>query len=332
MDQPRPPVRERPLPELGGLPGVLALGLPAVALATLALAEAVGHTPWLAPLNAVLLASLVHGAAREAAKSLREGRPATGLREPFIEALAVPASALVTFTLHARLGLGSVAASSLVGLGASLGSKRFGAAAFCGSFVGMASPLAFETLGAVAASGTLAGATFAAARGSFDGYGGKLGTIALAGSLASAFFGRIELHSLVIPGWDLGLEIVAATTLGAVATFLIAGIPGMDAVRASSLVGLAAALALPALAGADRGATLALAAFTGSFVGMSQPKRLPGLFPVALAGGASGLVFLFALPWFGGAGGKLGASAFVATVATSHALFLAGQLRHERGK
>ncbi|MBN1241472.1 MAG: hypothetical protein JXA15_02050 [Spirochaetales bacterium] len=326
------PIAGYPVPKRPGLkffPGALAVGLTSAALATLALVEAVGHTPWLAPLQAAILALFVFGAAREVARILREGTAAPGFRKQAPEAIAVLAAALATFALHARLGLSSVAASSLVGFVASLASRRLGAAAFCGSFVGMASPLAYETFGAVAASGALAGLLFVAAFGSFDGFGGKLGTMALAGSLASAFFGRVELHSLVIPGWDLGLEVVAAASLGAVATVLLAKVPGIDAVRASSLAGLAAALFLPALAGGERGATLALAAFTGSFVGMSQPKRLRGIVPMTLAGAVSGLVFLFALPWFGGAGGKLGASAFVASVAVSSAPAVNGFRRAE---
>lgn len=86
-------------------------------------------------------------------------------------------------------------------------------------------------------------------------------------------------------------------------------------VPASAMVGLLCGLLLPVLHGPQLGTLLAIVAFCASFTGMSAPERLPTTIHVACAGLITGVVFLYASPYFDGAGGKLGTIAFGSSIA-----------------
>jgi hypothetical protein len=78
---------------------------------------------------------------------------------------------------------------------------------------------------------------------------------------------------------------------------------------ASGIVGVVAGLILPVLF-PEIGGTLAVMAICASFVGMSSAKHFPNALPLAVAGLFLGLIFIYSMPFLGGAGGKLGTMAF----------------------
>ncbi|TYT62771.1 hypothetical protein [Natrialba swarupiae] len=244
-----------------------------------------------------------------------------------IDALAVVVGAVVTFLASVSLGLGPVVASALVGVLAGVFVPRVAVPAYCGSFVGMASPSAFPSLEYVAAAGVISGIAYVATTESFDGVGGKLGTIALCGCLATVVLTGLEYGTPTAPQWGIAAVVVAVAVVAAVATLLASVRLELGAVVASGLVGVVAGVAFPAAGigvsalAPETASTLAAVAFCASFVGMSSVDRLSTA-GVAGAGGLSGLVFLAVTPAVTGAGGKLGTIAFVSCLAVLGALEL----------
>ncbi|THE65078.1 hypothetical protein D8Y22_07580 [Salinadaptatus halalkaliphilus] len=234
-----------------------------------------------------------------------------------VDALAVAAGGVVTYAISVAAGLGPVLASALVGLAVGLVAPRVAVPAYCGSFVGMASPAVFSLEG-VALAGTVAGLGFVATAESFDGVGGKLGTIALCGCLGAVALTGLEYGSPSPPAWELVGVVVPVAVAGAVATVFLSLRLELGAVVGSGLVGVLAGVGFPLLL-PGVGETLAAVAFCASFVGMSSAKRL-SVGHVAVAGGVSGLVYLAVTPAVTGAGGKLGTIAFVSCIAVIGAL------------
>lgn len=226
---------------------------------------------------------------------------------------AVFLGAVITFWMSVDLGLGAVIASSLVGIVVALGRKELGAPAFCGSFAGMASAEVFGHPQMLLA-GAISGALFVASKHVFNGFGGKLGTIAWAGTVLAAVIVRRPLLSEAVYAWNTGIAVVVYATVGAVLTFLLSHRYKAGPVLASGVVGLFAGLILPFAHGAEAGTLYAVAAFCGSFAGMSGLERFDRVVWMVPAGAVCGLILMYSAPFLGGAGGKLGTAAFGAVV------------------
>ena len=230
------------------------------------------------------------------------------------DALAVVAGAGLTYWFSVDAGLGPVLASASVGLAAGVAVPRVDSAAYCGSFVGMVSPAVFPELSLVLVAGVASAGLFVAARGAFDGYGGKLGTTALFGCLVAAAASGTAFAAGSSPAWGETVFVVPTAVIAAALTVVLGVRYGLGAVVASAVVGLLAGVGLPALF-PELGGTLALAAFCASFVGMVAPARIDGELRVGLTGAVSGLAFVALSPALAGAGGKLGTTAFVSCLA-----------------
>jgi len=235
-------------------------------------------------------------------------------RDDGADALAVAAAAGVTYVLSVHAGLGPVLASALVGVVAGLGRPSQAAGAYCGSFVGMVSPAVFPSVGPVVVAGSVAGVAFVAATESFDGFGGKLGTLALFGCLTTGLLTGVEYGTVAGGQWNRVVLTVPTAAGAAVVTTVLSSRDTFDAVLGSALVGLAAGLVLPVATPAV-GEHLATVAFCASFVGMSTRERVGGVLGMVIAGALCGLVFVVVAPAFVGAGGKLGTTAFISCVA-----------------
>lgn len=230
------------------------------------------------------------------------------------DAFAVVGGAGLTYWLSVDAGVGPVLASASVGLIAGVALPRVDSAAYCGSFVGMVSPTVFPDLSLVLVAGVASSGLFVAARGAFDGYGGKLGTTALFGCLVAAGLSGTAFAGGSSPAWAEAVIVVPTGAVAAALTVALGVRYGLGAVVASAAVGLVAGLALPALF-PTLGDTLALAAFCASFVGMVAPERIDGELRVGATGALSGLAFVALSPALAGAGGKLGTTAFVSCLA-----------------
>lgn len=231
--------------------------------------------------------------------------------------LAVTAAAGATRLLAVDAALGAVVASAFVGVAAGLTLRNTADAAYCGSFVGMVSTAVTPSLYWVLAAGAVAGGTFVAARGVFDGFGGKLGTTALAGCLVTVgAAGTSPADAAGLP-WNEAAVVALVAGVAALATALIGVRYGAGAVLGSALVGLGGGVVLPLVVGG--GSDLPAVAFCGSFVGMAAPERVGGWAGYGVAGAASGLVFVVGSPVLPGVGGTLGTTAFLACLAVAGA-------------
>ena len=110
----------------------------------------------------------------------------------------VSLGALLTYYISIDLKLGAVIAAGFTGTLASYlpnifrkstWIKRVPVAAYCGAFVGMTAPAVSSGYTFIIFSAFLTGALFVSAKNVFNGFGGKLGTIA---------FGGVALSSLIV--------------------------------------------------------------------------------------------------------------------------------------
>jgi hypothetical protein len=295
-------------------------GFVAVAAATVTLMYRAGVMAWpsapvLAAIKLPLLAGLVVGLAMEARAAFVSPSGEAPSVADLADAVAVLASALLGYLAIARLGLNAVLASSLIGLAGALLLPDRAVAIYCGSFAGMAAPAAFETVPSVALSGALAGVFYVSCKPCFTGVGGRLGAAAYAGSLGSSIILGVRLTGDELPGLGLGMGILAYAILGSALTWTVSVRLGRGAVMASAFWGAVAGAVIPALHGPAAGRLLDAAFFCGSFAGMSSAARLRNEAEAGVAGAFCGLSFILALPWLGGAGGKLGTLAFGSTLA-----------------
>ncbi len=232
--------------------------------------------------------------------------------------LGVVGGAFLTFALSNNVGLGPVVAAGLVGILATLAVRRFDVPIYCGAFVGMACSTLLHSYGHLGLAAVIAGAVFLLTKPVFNGFGGKLGTIALLGCIGSSLLTGRTLGSAPVPGWDVGGYLVAYSVLGAVLTYILNVRLKHSPVISSGLVGLAGGLLLPVLH-PGIGQTLGVMVICASFAGMSNRLRVPNELYLAIGGVLCALVFMYSSPYLGGAGGKLGTIAFGSVIAVAGA-------------
>lgn len=282
-----------------------------------ALSEAAKSGLILAGILGITSAALLYGFYVEAATLRASGQgPVCQMKDLYLVG-AVAVGALASYWLNVDMKLGAVAASALVGMVSAVVAPAYAVPLYCGSFVGMASPKVFgsaQFLVAVAA----AGITYVLSQDVFNGFGGKLGTIACAGCCLSAVFTGRQFLSSPVPQWDAGLKIVVTATLAALAAYYVNVGIGKGPVMGSAIVGLVGGLVLPSLI-PEVGSTLAAVCMCASFAGMSSKARIPSGVLMGAAGALVGFVFMFASPYLGGAGGKLGTTAFGSVIAVNAA-------------
>lgn len=235
------------------------------------------------------------------------------LRKDGLNFISVFLGAIITFLISNEAGYGAVVAASLIGVLAAVLFKPVAAAAYCGAFVGMASCSVFRGY-EVALAGGIAGLFYVLGKNVFSGYGGKLGTTAFTGCVFTSFITKSQLLNGSITGWEIRGLLVLYCITGAVVTFLLGNKYGYGAVMASGIVGIIGGISLPYIYGNYVGSLLAVAVFCASFAGMSGFDRFKKTYLMVPAGVLCALVLIYGSPFLGGAGGKLGTSAFGAVL------------------
>ena len=210
--------------------------------------------------------------------------------------------------------MGPVIASAVIGLAGAILFPKYGAAIYCGSFVGMSSREILPHAPAHLSASLIAGGVFQISENSYHGIGGKLGTIAFIGSVATAAAFGLPFSSSPLPPPNIVWSIIILSALAALLAWALGNQQKIGAVIGSALVGLAGGLILPRLFPAY-GELLAVAVFCASFTGMASKERFSAAL-VSIAGLLTGIIFILSSPVFGGAGGKLGMIAFSASLAT----------------
>jgi len=231
--------------------------------------------------------------------------------------IAVVAGALLSHWINVDLKLGLVVGSAVVGLVAAVFFPDYAVAAYTGSFVGMAGTKLLPGYVQLAMAGAVAGIVYILALTVFGGFGGKLGTIAASGCAFTGLCLSTEFTHPGVPGWNVGTLLVITSVVAAVATYYLNNNRKQGPVLASAVVGLIAGILLPKLPGLAEGVgtTLGVMAICASFAGMSNTKRMPSWIPMAVVGLSAALVYMFANPFIGGTGGKLGTIAFGSNMA-----------------
>lgn len=289
---------------------------PAVLLAAAALggARAVELVPspvvWLTVLPALACVGYVAGLEADAAPWGWNAGVASAGRPAVATVVAVTAGAPLTRLLAADLGLGVVVAAALIGLLADRLLPSYAAAIYCGAFVGMTSPAVFADLTALTAAGLVAGVVFVAAEQVFDGFGGKLGTVAFVGCAAVALALGTDAGTGSTVSGTTAVGYVLAGAAAAGITYVSSVRLNHGPVQASALVGLVGGLVGPTLPVVGDG--IVTVVFCASFVGMATPDRIPGEAATAVAGALCGVLVAATNPVLVGLGGKLGTIAFVA--------------------
>ncbi len=248
--------------------------------------------------------------------------------------LSILAGSLSTFYLTKYLDLSPTLASVLVGIPASLIFKKHAPIIFMGTFVGMSAFARFSLIELVLAT-LFTALLYQYGKHAFAGIGGKLGLTAFAGTLVISIVtgpqiqGALE-YGIDIEKWNMPpsfiIALLLASSLASMLTFFI-NQRLKNAVLSSSLVGLLFAFVGMLIIGqGDR--IFESAAYCATFAGMTQSNHIKHLFMFLVAGFICGFMFISTLPLFVGLGGKLGACAFIAALASKTLTHLYKEVRH----
>lgn len=298
-----------------GVTGFGVLGIMVTVLYGLCAQQAWVFHPACGVAVSVLLAMVLLALVRET-RTVSEVQPHALLaKRGLVDFASVVGGGLATYVVSVDLGLGAVAASGLVGLLGAVILPQWAAAIYCGSFVGMVSPALLDCYSGVLLAGVVGGGVYFLSAEALQGFGGKLGTIALTGTVLAGLGLGCEFIPAEVPSGPVAWHVLLCATVAAVVTYWLSVDLGRGPVMASSIVGLLGGLVLPALV-PEGGPLLAVVVICASFTGMSSRQRIPHHLWMTLAGMATGLVFIYSLPVLGGAGGKLGTIAFGASMGT----------------
>lgn len=223
--------------------------------------------------------------------------------------LALTAGAYLTFYLNYSIGLGGVLASSVVGLSAAFLFKQYAAAIYCGSFIGMACSILFSNPLTLLIASLISGSLFVLSIDLFAGFGGKLGFMAFSGTFLTSLLFRTPLRTIDPLSRELYFLVFLFIIGAGMATYVLQRLFEMDAVSASALIGLTIALLYP-----DSTHVVVIAAFCATFTGMVSLSRVKTYSEMFFLTILTGVLFVAAFALFDGSGGKLGATAFLATV------------------
>ncbi len=240
--------------------------------------------------------------------------------------LSVFAGAMITFILSVDLGHGAVVASGLVGIFGAAVIKPYAVPLYCGAFVGMSSGAVFNH-GGLALAGAAAGVLFVMSKHVFNGFGGKLGTIAFSGGVFSATVLGLPTLSDAVMQWDVGGLLVVYCVIGAFLTFVLSVWFGQGPVMASGMVALAGGILLPPIYGADLGGTLAIGVTCATYAGMSGTNRFEQARWMLPAGVLCAFILMYTAPYLGGIGGKLGTAAFGAVIGIRGLIMIVDRLK-----
>jgi len=282
---------------------------------------------------ALVIIALLDEKRREFIKNLAKDKieGASFVKADFHNFLALIVGALTTYTLSVNFDLGAVVASGLVGLTVGLMVPKLAVSAYCGAFVGMSSALLLPNQAYVLLAAVIAGGLFVASKAVFNGFGGKLGTIAWTGVVCTALITGQEFLTGTVPDANVSSMIIAYAIIGAVVTRVISIRFKHGPVIGSAIVVLAAGLLLPVIHG-DGGTLLAVMVTCATYAGMSNGERVPNEGYMAIAGIFAALIFIFSQPFIQGGGGKLGTTAFGSVIAVQGMIMMAKQYSAKRAR
>ena len=234
------------------------------------------------------------------------------VRKHVLDGLFVIIGAIVTYALSLQFGIHAVTASALVGLLAHVFLKRHEIALYCGSFAGMTSVVLIRPLDMLLVA-LLAGVVFVLLKPVYQGFGGKLGTIAFIGSVTTYVLLGKDFAVTILLDFNVVVFMIMAV-IGVMLTWFIQHRVRPSAVFASAAPSLLVALLFIPLF--THGGIYATVFFAASFAGMAAIGRLPNLVWAGISGLVCGLLFYGTFGIMNGAGGKLGTIAVLSVIIT----------------
>ncbi len=303
--------------------GFLILAIMALSIFGFATYQAWTTQPLVGVIATLLLLGLLYTFVSEAQGLSKAKAEALFSQKNLITFAAVVVGALVSYTLNLNLKLGAVLAASIVGVVGGFLVKDYAAPLYAGSFVGMSAKALLAGHGQAAIAAVIAGIVYVLTLAVFGGFGGKLGTIAVTGSVLAGLILAGKFSHPAVPAWSVGWQLLVVSLVAAVAAFYLNNNLKQGPVIGSAAVGLAAGLIGKAVPSFGPLATMAICA---SFLGMSNTKRFPSILPLGVAGLVVGLAYMFSAPFIGGAGGKLGCISFGSGMAVRGCMDLIGKL------
>ena len=237
--------------------------------------------------------------------------------------LGVVIGALVTYILSHDFGLGAVIAACLVGILAYLLFPLYEGPIYCGAFVGMSSNVLFFNHLELFLAALVTGVVTVIAKNVYKGLGGKLGALALIGTLSAGLGLARDFIFQPLPNGMTIFYIIFFSVLITPLTYYLNISRQHGPVMASAIIGLLGGLLLPIIF-PETGEFLAVVVICASFIGMTLQTRCISFWKMAAAGLVMGIVIIYATPLLGGAGGKLGSIALIAILAICgyHSLFM----------
>lgn len=249
------------------------------------------------------------------------------LKEDALVFISLVIGAMLTFFISEQFGLNAVLVSGFVGLLASIFIPKYQIAIYCGSFAGMASGLLFGHIGWIFISSIFTGLLFVFSQEIFKGFGGKLGASAFWGTFITALLAECYHKTVIELEIVVQWEVIFYFVLGAVFTNQLHLISKKSTVFTSGVFGVIAGILLPIFY-PEEGLMLAAALFSGTFIGMTKVERFDKSIYYLLASIFGGIIFIYSQTYFNGLGGKLGAIAFISSLAMTSLQQIAKPLRN----
>jgi hypothetical protein len=216
---------------------------------------------------------------------------------------------IITYELTNIFSLSIVVSSALVGLVGYLISNKYSIAIYAGSFAGMSSYLIFNRFEILFVA-IVAAIVFQIVKNVFNGFGGRLGTIAF---IATATTGLIFNKSSLAAhhSYDVWLLFLFSVT-GVLISWIIHNQFNKSPVIASAVPGLIIGLIFGQIF--KELEVYSYIFFTATFVGMASNFVIKNIYQSLFIGVILSLIFLSFFHYFNGFGGKMGLMAFISVL------------------
>lgn len=206
-------------------------------------------------------------------------------------------------------GVSIVVSSALIGLIGYCIFNKYSVAIYTGSFAGMSSHLLFNRL-EILLIAILTALVYQIVKTAFNGYGGRLGTIAfISTSFISFVFNKESL--IAHQSYDIWL-IFLLSIGGTLVTWILHNKFKQSPVLSSALPGLIIGLILGQLL--SNYLIYSYVFFTATFVGMANNSTIKNIYESLFIGIILAIIFLSFFIFFNGYGGKMGLMAFLSIV------------------
>jgi hypothetical protein len=216
---------------------------------------------------------------------------------------------IITYELSTIFSLSIVVSSSIVGLIGYLVSGKYSFAIYTGSFAGMSSYIIFSHLEIIVVA-IIASIVFQIAKNVFNGFGGRLGTIAfIATTTAGLIFNNNALAAQ--QSYDIWLIFLFSLT-GVLVSWLLHNRFNKSPVLASAVPGLIIGIIFGQIFNEFQ--IYSYIFFTATFVGMASNFVIKNIYESLFIGVILSLIFLSFFHFFNGFGGKMGLMAFLSVL------------------